>query len=131
VRARLLAVQTSWMRFGLPAGMYSKTETAYGIHGGDVETSLMLHFRPGLVAMDKAENFVSAVTRAEQEFELLRHTGPHAFAWIASDLNASGAVGEAGLATAEKGEATARHQVEGFLRLMTDIRTAELDDWLA
>lgn len=131
VRARMLAVKTSWMRFGLPAGMYSKTETSYGIHGGDVETSLMLHFRPALVAMDKAENFVSAVTRAEKEFELLRHTGPHAFAWIASDLNASGAVGEAGLATAEKGEATARHQTEGFLRLMTDIRTAKLDDWLA
>ena len=131
VRARMLAVKTSWMRFGLPAGMYSQTETAYGIHGGDVETSLMLHFRPELVAMDKAENFVSAVTRAEKEFELLRHTGPHAFAWIASDLNASGAVGEAALATAAKGEATARQQAAGFLDLVKDVRAAVLDDWLA
>jgi len=130
VRARMLAVKTSWMRFGLPTGMYSQTETSYGIHGGDVETSLMLHFRPDLVAMDKAENFVSAVTLAENEFDLLRHTGPHAFAWIASDLNASGAVGEAALATAQKGEATARHQAEGFLKLMMDVRAAKLDDWL-
>ena len=131
VRARMLAVKTSWMRFGLPAGLYSQTETAYGIHGGDVETSLMLHFRPELVALDKAENFVSAVTRAEKDFELLRHTGPHAFAWIASDLNASGAVGEAALATAEKGKATARHQAAGFLNLVKDVRAAVLDDWLA
>tara|TARA_R110002020_G_scaffold48855_11_gene139579 strand:+ start:5154 stop:5948 length:795 start_codon:yes stop_codon:yes gene_type:complete len=131
VRARMLAVKTSWMRFGLPDGMFSKTETAYGIHGGDVETSLMLHFRPELVTMDKAENFVSSVTLAEKEFSLLRHTGPHAFAWIASDLNASGAVGEAALATPAKGEATARHQAKGFLDLMKDVRAAKLDDWLA
>ncbi|KJS08894.1 MAG: creatininase [Hoeflea sp. BRH_c9] len=131
VRARMLAVKTSWMRFGLPAGLYSEAETAYGIHGGDVETSLMLHFRPELVAIDKAENFVSAVTRAETEFDLLRHTGPHAFAWIASDLNASGAVGEAALATAAKGEATARHQAQGFVRLLLDVRAAKLNDWLA
>ncbi|MCY0094896.1 creatininase family protein [Hoeflea ulvae] len=131
VRARMLAVKTSWMRFGLPAQMYSEIETSYGIHGGDVETSLMLHFRPELVAMDKAENFVSAVTRAQNDFDLLRHTGPHAFAWIASDLNASGAVGEAALATAAKGEATARHQAEGFINLMRDVRAARLDDWLA
>lgn len=131
VRARMLAVKTSWMRFGLPDGLYSKTETSYGIHGGDVETSLMLHFRPELVAFDKAENFVSAVTRAENAFELLRHTGTHAFGWIASDLNPAGAVGEAALATAEKGEATAQHQADGFLRLMADVRLAKLDEWLA
>jgi len=130
VRARMLAVKTSWMRFGTPAGLFSETESRYGIHGGDVETSLMLHFRPDLVRMDLAEDFTSAVSRAETEFDLLRHTGPHAFAWIASDLNASGVVGEAARATAEKGKATARHQAEGFLRLMADVRAAAIDDWL-
>ncbi|WP_442141108.1 creatininase family protein, partial [Rhizobium leguminosarum] len=34
--------------------MVSDHESKYGIHGGDVETSLMLHFRPELVRMDKA-----------------------------------------------------------------------------
>jgi creatinine amidohydrolase len=131
VRARMLAVKTSWMRFGLPTGLYSPAETSYGIHGGDVETSLMLHFQPDLVAFDRAENFVSAVSRAEAEFELLRHTGTHAFAWIASDVNPAGTVGEAALATAAKGEATARHQAEGFLKLMNDVRAAKLSDWLA
>jgi creatinine amidohydrolase len=115
----------------LPTGLYSPVETSYGIHGGDVETSLMLHFQPELVAFDKAENFESAVTRAEKEFDLLRHTGTHAFAWIASDINPAGAVGEAALATAAKGEATARHQADAFLKLMNDVRAAKLSDWLA
>ena len=48
------------MRFGLPEDLYSDEERKYGIHGGDVETSLMLHFKPELVNMAKAENFVSA-----------------------------------------------------------------------
>ncbi|WP_288142528.1 creatininase family protein, partial [Mesorhizobium sp.] len=78
VHAKMLAVKTSWQRFGRPAGMYTELEDRQGIHGGDVETSLMLHFRPDLVDMGKADNFVSNVARAEKEFSLLRHTGTHA-----------------------------------------------------
>lgn len=131
VRFGMLAVKTSWQRFGRPDGMYPELEDRHGIHGGDVETSLMLHFRPDLVDMTKAENFVSGVARAEQEFELLRHTGTHAFAWIASDLNPNGVVGNAAIATAEKGRLTAAHQADGFIRLLQDVRKAKLADWLA
>ncbi len=131
VREKMLAVKTSWQRFGRPAGMYSDLEERQGIHGGDVETSLMLHFRPDLVDMGKAENFVSNVARAEREFSLLRHTGTHAFAWMARDLNPHGVVGEAALATAEKGRLTAEHQADGFITLLKDVRKARLADWLA
>lgn len=131
VREKMLAVKTSWQRFGRPAGMYSDLEERQGIHGGDVETSLMLHFRPDLVDMGKAENFVSNVARAEREFSLLRHTGTHAFAWMARDLNPHGVVGEAALATAEKGRLTAEHQADGFITLLKDVRKAKLADWLA
>lgn len=131
VRFDMLAVKTSWQRFGRPAGMYPELEDRHGIHGGDVETSLMLHFRPDLVDMSKAENFISNVARAEEAFELLRQTGIHAYAWVASDLNPHGVVGNAAIATAEKGRLTAEHQAEGFVRLMHDIRTAKLSDWLA
>jgi len=130
VRAKMLAVKTSWSRFGRPAGLYSDIEDRYGIHGGDFETSVMLHFRPDLVDMDKAENFASSVQRAEQEFELLKPTGTHAFAWIATDLNPNGVVGEAGLATAEKGRLTAEHQADGFIRLLQDVKKAKLAEWV-
>ncbi|PDQ20008.1 creatininase [Mesorhizobium sanjuanii] len=131
VRAKLLAVKTSWQRFGRPAGMYTELEDRHGIHGGDVETSLMLHFRPDLVDMAKAANFASNVGRAEKEFALLRHTGTHAFAWIASDLNPNGVVGDASIATAEKGRLTAGYQADGFISLLKDVRKAKLADWLA
>jgi len=131
VRHAMLAVKTSWSRFGRPAGLYSEIEDRYGIHGGDFETSVMLHFRPDLVDMEKAEDFASRVQAAEDSFELLRHTGTQAFAWIASDLNPHGVVGEAAKATAEKGRLTVEHQADGFIRLLKDVRKAGLDDWLA
>ncbi len=131
VRFGMLAVKTSWQRFGRPDGMYPELEDRQGIHGGDVETSLMLHFRPDLVDMAKAENFASNVARAEQEFDLLRHTGTHAFAWIASDLNPHGVVGNASIASAQKGKLTAEFQADGFVRLLKDVRKAKLADWLA
>jgi len=130
VRHAMLAVKTSWSRFGRPAGLYSEIEDRYGIHGGDFETSVMLHFRPDLVDMERAEDFASRVQAAEQEFELLRHTGTQAFAWIASDLNPHGVVGEASKANAEKGRLTVEHQADGFIRLLMDVRKAGLDDWL-
>jgi creatinine amidohydrolase len=131
VRHAMLAVKTSWERFGRPAGLFLEEEERYGIHGGDVETSLMLHFRPDLVDMAQAENFPSRVAEAEKSFDLLRQTGKHAFAWVAADLNPHGVVGNAAAATVEKGRATARFQAEGFVRLLRDVRKAKLKDWLA
>lgn len=131
VRHAMMAVKTSWMRFGLPDGLYSDIEKNYGIHGGDGETSLMLHFRPDLVKIDKAENFHSRVQDAHKTFKHLAPTGTHAFAWIASDLHPSGTVGEAAKATAEKGRLTAAHQAAGFVELLKEVRTARLGDWLS
>lgn len=130
-RFRMLAVKTSWERFGRPEGLFPEIEVKQGIHGGDVETSLMLHFRPDLVDMAKAENFASSYNSAEKTFDLLRPTGPHAFAWLSADLNPAGVVGNASVATAEKGRLTARHQAEGFVTLLRDIRKARLDEWIA
>ena len=131
VRFAMLAVKTSWERFGWPENMYPPLEQRQGIHGGDIETSLMLHFRPDLVDMTKAENFVSRVGEAEKAFDLLRQTGKHAFSWIATDLNPHGVVGNAAIAAAEKGKATAEHQASGFVQLLRDVRKAKLSDWLS
>lgn len=133
LRARfdMMAVKTNWERFGRPDGLFPDSETRYGIHGGDIETSLMLHFRPELVDMAQATNFASSYIRAEKQFSLLRPTGPHAFAWLAKDLNEHGVVGDAAAATVEKGRLTAAHQTAGFIKLLADVRKAKLADWLA
>ncbi len=126
VRAGMLAVKSGW-RFKAP-GVLSDLEARHGIHGGDAETSLILHFRPDLVEMSKAENFVSIAARDEQQFTHLRPTGGfgHVYAWIASDINPSGAVGDASLATAEKGAAIAAANVEGMIEVLREVERMPL-----
>ncbi|GLQ54706.1 creatininase family protein [Devosia nitrariae] len=121
VRAGMLVVRSGW-RFPQPEGLLSDTERRHGIHGGDAETSLMLHFRPDLVDMERAADFVAIHARDEVEYKYLRPTGSaHSYAWIASDVNPAGAAGNASLATAEKGRMLAEAQVAGMLDLLAEV----------
>jgi creatinine amidohydrolase len=126
VKHDMLAVHTAWSRFGRPDGLFTRAEGTYGIHGGDIETSLMLHFRPDLVHMEKAQNFVSSAQAMEGAYAYLRPTGLQAYGWIAQDLNPHGTVGDASIATAEKGRLTAEHQVSGFIALLQDVAKFDL-----
>jgi creatinine amidohydrolase len=126
VRRRMLAVHAAWRRLGYPEGLYSARERAHGIHGGDAETSLMLAFRPETVRMGEARDFLSAAVAMERDFKRLRATQPIGFAWMASDLNESGAVGDAAAATAAKGEACAEHGADAFIDLLRDVAGFDL-----
>ncbi|MEM1267008.1 MAG: creatininase family protein [Pseudomonadota bacterium] len=117
VGASMLAIKCQWGAFGHPEGMYSAHELSFGIHGGDVETSLMLAFRPDTVDMSAAENFGSSA-----ETSAIAPIGPVSYGWIATDLSPAGTVGNAAAATAEKGRATAAHQVAGFIELLRHVR---------
>ncbi|NIZ11337.1 creatininase family protein [Pseudooceanicola sp. HF7] len=121
VEAGMLAVKCQWGNFGYPEGMYTDHERKYGIHGGDVETSLMLAFRPDCVDMSQAQNFVSSAETAP-----IPPVGPISQAWIAADLSDDGTVGDASIATVEKGRATADHQVAGFIEMLRTIRDLPL-----
>ncbi|KIT14848.1 creatininase family protein [Jannaschia aquimarina] len=112
VKHDMLAVKCQWMSFGAPDGMFGAQEAQFGIHGGDRETSLMLAFRPETVEMGAARDF-----RSTAEDAPIPPIGPVSLGWVASDLSPDGVVGEAHLATAEKGHALARHQARGFLEL--------------
>lgn len=120
VRLGMLAIACQWSRFGSPAGAYTEQETAVGIHAGDMETSMMLHFRPDLVRMEKAANFVPATVEIAETFKQLRPTGFTAFGWIAQDLHASGAAGDAARATTERGRLTAEFRALKFIELLQD-----------
>jgi creatinine amidohydrolase len=115
-------VKTSWTRFGYPAGLFSDAELRFGIHGGDIETSLMLHFRPDLVDISAAGSFRSVAEDMTKTNRYVGPTGTHSFAWIATDLNAAGVVGDAAAATADKGQKAAKHQARGFVELLHDAR---------
>jgi creatinine amidohydrolase len=128
LRARhaMLCVHASWRRLGYPDGLFSERERVYGVHGGDAETSLALAFRPESVKMDRARDFASAGEAMASDFKRLRGAQQLGFAWMASDLNPEGAVGEAALATAAKGEAAANHGAEAFIELLGDIVAFDL-----
>src|SRR5690606_11260667 len=59
VRRAMLAVATSWTRFGWPDGLVPEEERAFGIHGGLIETSVMLALQPQRVDMRRADKLHS------------------------------------------------------------------------
>lgn len=121
VRHAMLAVATSWTRFGYPPEIVSPREKALGIHGGLIETSVMLALRPDLVDMARAKDFPSAQEGFERDFRHLRAYGPHAFGWKMADLTPDGVTGNAAAATAEAGEAILDHAARGFAELLDDV----------
>lgn len=130
-RHRLLAATASFSRLGVPAGTVDEAELAVGVHGGLVETALMLRFRPDLVAMDQAADFASRESELAQRYDHLRIHGPVGYGWLAGDLNPQGVVGNAAAATAEIGAAIAAHRASAFARLLQEISQAPLDSLLS
>lgn len=122
----MLAVGTAWLRFGQPEGLFSDHERKFGIHGGAVETALMLHYAPHLVQMDKARAFASALEPLEAGMSHLSAYGRHRFGWLSADLNPEGVVGDAAAATAEQGALLARHILAGFAELIEDVARFDL-----
>ena len=126
VRFSMLAVATSWTRFIKESGVVSTNEQSFGIHGGDIETSVVLALKPDLVDMNAAKDFPNLQEALALEYKHLRAYGPHAFGWKAADLNQFGVTGNAGMATAEKGEALLSLAVEGISELLSEVSDFDL-----
>ncbi|MFT0891931.1 creatininase family protein [Pseudochelatococcus sp. G4_1912] len=126
VRFGMVTVTVSWQRFGYPDGLFSQDEIQHGIHGGDIETSLMLSFRPDLVRMQQARNFPSRGIQMSKDYQYLSISRPAGLGWMSQDLNETGAIGDAGLASSEKGEHAATHGVQAFITLLEEVRAFEL-----
>ncbi|MFD1746891.1 creatininase family protein [Rhizobium helianthi] len=127
VRFNMLAVATSWTRFGQPEGWISPQDKAIDIHGGDIETSVMLALHPDKVDMGKASAFPSRQSEFTRQFKHLRAYGPHAFGWKMSDLSELGVAGNAAAATAARGEVLLDHAVRGILELLEDVHRFDVD----
>ena len=100
----LLVVKAHYYEFPVPQDITLPAhEWLHGIHGGAVETALMLHLRPNAVQLKRLQNFTSFGEQLEEAGFLISPTGPAAFAWLSGDLNRSGAIGDATLADVELG----------------------------
>ena len=125
-RLRMLAVTVGWHRFGYPDGTFSGEEKKHGIHGGDIETSLMLAAMPQTVRMDKAANATPETLAMAREFKWLSAYRPAGFAWMTQDLNPTGALGDATQASAEKGEAALTRGAQAFVELLREVDRFDL-----
>jgi len=117
----LLVVTTSWSRLGAPDGLFPDAEIRHGIHGGAVETSIMLARYGQHVRHDAIADFRSSSIAMEDHYRHLSAHRPAPFAWQAQDLHSSGAVGDATLASAEKGEQLIEHGARAFCELLDDV----------
>ena len=117
----LLVVTTSWSRFGAPDGLFDADELRHGIHGGAVETSIMLARFAEHVRKDKLADFRPHSIAMEKDHRWLSTQRPAPFAWQAQDLHPSGAIGDATKASAEKGERLLEHGAIRFIELLEDV----------
>lgn len=125
-RARMFAVACMWSRLGIPPGL----DDPEGIHGGRVETSVMLHLKPDVVDMGRARDFRSAWLDRGPGFTTLVPEGAVGFGWETQDLHPAGALGDASRATAADGARVVEHAAARMATLLQEVRRFDIDTWL-
>ncbi len=127
-RLNLLVYSCSW--FNLPLNdaqgqdlnaLFSAEEHRFGIHGGDIETSMMLALAPARVQMAQAQNFVSTAQARAQQFPILGNGRSAKLGWQTQDYHSAGAVGNAAAATAAKGEALVQAAGRALAQLLAEL----------
>jgi creatinine amidohydrolase len=130
LRARLnmLVYSVSW--FNLPLrdaqggdvnALFGAEEHRFGIHAGDIETSMMLALSPSKVDMAQAQNFASTSQARAQQFDILGNGKSAKFGWQMQDYNPAGAVGNAAAATADKGRAVVEAAGRSLAQLLAEM----------
>lgn len=127
--ARELRIATGLMVFRLNgmdfAGeinhLFSEEELKFGIHGGDVETSIVLALEEQWVNMDLApnENFNKIP-------DIGLKGGPYA-AWLIDDISSSGILGCAAKATSKKGVKAIEYLGKRISNVLIELSEFEMD----
>lgn len=123
VEQRMLVVRANYFAFGAPDGLFDRDELADGLHGGELETSMMLHLRPDLVRRQALRDFAAPTTAPDG---LLAPERPVGFAWMTQDLNPAGAVGNAARADARRGSELLAYLGECLARLLGETAATPL-----
>ena len=106
VEQRMLVVRANYFSFDVPEDLFDIDEVANGLHGGEVETAMMLHLRPDLVRQAALSRFEGPPSRPGAR---LGPESPVGYGWMSQDLNAMGVVGNAAGADAERGARLLEH----------------------
>jgi creatinine amidohydrolase len=123
---RMLVVTTAWGRLSAPETLFSTEEVRHGIHGGAIETSIMLARYGSQVRREAIADFRPSTIAMAKNFRWLSAQRPAPFAWQAQDLHPSGAAGDATQASAEKGEHLIEKGAQAFCELLSDVERFDL-----
>jgi creatinine amidohydrolase len=116
----MLAVKASYFGFGVPANLVDDEELDHGLHGGEVETAMMLHLRPDLVRMEAAERFEPLSLQMAGDYRHLKPEGTIGFGWLAQDLHPAGVAGDATRATPAAGARIVAHVARSLAELVAE-----------
>src|SRR6266567_146016 len=119
--AYIAAAYLSRARELLPDRLFTQQELVHGIHAGAIETSILLAANPELVRAERAQTFASAGFELAREFRYLGIDRPARLGWMSQDLHASGAMGDASDATADKGKAALEFGARAFVELLGEV----------
>lgn len=108
----------TWRVPNIAQELLTQKELEYGIHAGDAETSLMLALLPQQVKMEQA---VQEYPRNLPQDSLLSMEGKLPFAWLTKEVSTTGVMGDATVATQEKGEKILASLADGWVSVIKDI----------
>lgn len=106
---QMLVVRANYFRFAPPSGVLPPDELRHGLHGGAIETAMMMHLMPHKVRMDSLGDVRSLGHEMAARGACLGPEGEAGFAWMAQDLHPSGVAGNALLASEELGQRLVGH----------------------
>ena len=86
----MLVVRATYFAFGALPGLFDPAEVVHDIHGGEVETSLLLHLRPDLVRTAALADFKGLPHELAARHKLLGAEKPVGIGWRAEDLQRGG-----------------------------------------
>lgn len=130
VRCGLIVYGCNWWNLPLGdevTGLFPPQEHRFGVHAGDMETSMMLALAPQAVRMAQAADFASTSQDRAARYPVLGNGRSAKLGWSMQDYNPQGAAGNAAAATARKGEAVlaaAAAQLVVLLREIADLPLA-------
>ena len=124
----ILVVKASWFLFPRPDETgFPQAEWRHGIHGGAVETAMMMHLRPDLVRPSEVRKAQSLGEELEGTLLQIGPEGSTSFSWLAGDLSPSGLAGDPTLANVRMGERLVSHYGAVLADVIRDGRSFPLD----
>jgi len=122
----MLVVRASYFAFGSLPGLFDAAELVHDLHGGEVETSLMLHLRSDLVRRSELRNFAGLPHELAARNLLLGAEQPIGIGWLSEDLHPAGACGNAARADAERGAQHLSYLADRLVTLLTEVAATPL-----